>query len=112
VIVIGRVNDVQLYRELVRRGVSEYLVAPLNPLQLIETISGLYLKSDAPPIGRVTVFAGTRGGTGASTIAHNTGWCVAEGLKINTAIIDLDLPFGTAGLNFNEDPGTGVADAL
>ena len=112
VIVIGRVNDVQLYRELVRRGVSEYLVAPLNPLQLIETISGLYVKSDAPPIGRVTVFAGTRGGTGASTIAHNTGWCVAEGLRINTAIIDLDLPFGTAGLNFNEDPGTGVADAL
>jgi pilus assembly protein CpaE len=112
VIVIGRVNDVQLYRELVRRGVSEYLVAPLNPLQLIETISGLYVKADAPPIGRVTVFAGARGGTGASTIAHNTAWCVAEGLRINTAIIDLDLPFGTAGLNFNEDPGTGVADAL
>jgi pilus assembly protein CpaE len=112
VIVIGRVNDVHLYRELVRRGVSEYLVAPLNPLQLIETISGLYVRSDAPPIGRVVIFAGARGGSGSSTIAHNTGWYVAEGLNINTAIIDLDLPFGTAGLNFNEDPGSGVADAL
>jgi pilus assembly protein CpaE len=112
VIVIGRVNDVHLYRELVRRGVSEYLVAPLNPLQLIETISGLYVKADAPPIGRVVVFAGARGGSGSSTIAHNTGWYVAEGLNIDTAIIDLDLPFGTAGLNFNEDPGNGVADAL
>jgi pilus assembly protein CpaE len=58
------------------------------------------------------VFAGARGGAGASTIAHNVAWHVAEGLKINTAIIDLDLPFGTAGLNFNEDPGQGVADAL
>jgi pilus assembly protein CpaE len=112
VIVIGRVNDVQLYRELTRRGISEYLVAPLNPLQLIETISGLYVKPDARPIGRVVAFAGARGGVGASTIAHNTGWYIAERLKINTAIIDLDLPFGTAGLNFNEDPGTGVADAL
>jgi pilus assembly protein CpaE len=112
VIVIGRVNDVQLYRELTRRGVSEYLVAPLNPLQLIETISGLYVKPDARPIGRVVAFAGARGGVGASTIAHNTGWYIAETLKINTAIVDLDLPFGTAGLNFNEDPGTGVADAL
>jgi pilus assembly protein CpaE len=112
VIVVGRVNDVQLYRELTRRGVSEYLVAPLTPLHIIETISNLYVNPKAPPIGRVVVFAGARGGAGASTIAHNVAWYVAEGLKIDTAIIDFDLPFGTAGLNFNEDPGQGVADAL
>lgn len=112
VIVIGRMNDVTLYRELVRRGVSEYLVAPLSVLQIIETIAGLYVNPKAPPIGRVIVFAGSRGGSGASTIAHNVGWHIAEKLKIDTAIIDFDLPFGTAGLNFNEDPGQGVADAL
>jgi pilus assembly protein CpaE len=112
VIVVGRVNDVQLYRELTRRGVSEYLVAPLNPLQIIETISNLYINPDAPPIGRVLAFAGARGGTGASTLAHNVGWYIAERLKVDTAIIDFDLPFGTAGLNFNEDPGQGIADAL
>jgi pilus assembly protein CpaE len=112
VVVIGRVNDVQLYRELIRRGVSEYLVAPLNPVQLIETISGLYANPDAPPIGRVIAFASARGGTGSSTIAHNVGWYIAESLKVDTAILDLDLPFGTAGLDFNEDPGQGIADAL
>ncbi len=112
VIVIGRVNDVQLYRELTRRGVSEYLVAPLNTLQIIETIANLYVTAKAPPIGRVVVFAGARGGVGASTLAHNVGWCIAEGLKIDTAIIDFDLAFGTVGLNFNEDTAQGVADAL
>jgi pilus assembly protein CpaE len=112
VIVIGRVNDVQLYRELTRRGVSEYLVAPLNTLQIIETVANLYVTAKAPPIGRVVVFAGARGGVGASTLAHNVGWCIAEGLKIDTAIIDFDLAFGTVGLNFNEDTGQGVADAL
>jgi len=112
VVVIGRANDVQLYRELTRRGVSEYLVAPLNPLQVIETISNLYASPKAAPIGRVCVFAGARGGVGASTIAHNVGWYIAETLKIDTAIIDFDLAFGTAGLNFNEDPGQGIADAL
>lgn len=112
VIVVGRSNDVQLYRELVRRGVSEYLVGPSTPLQFIETISGLYVSPGSAPIGRVVVFTGARGGVGASTIAHNVAWYVAEGLKINTAIIDLDLPFGTAGLNFNEDPAQTVADAL
>jgi pilus assembly protein CpaE len=112
VIVVGRSNDVQLYRELIRRGVSEYLVGPLSPLQFIETISGLYVNPNAPPIGRVVVVTGARGGAGASTIAHNLAWYIADGFKINTAIVDLDLPFGTAGLNFNEDPGQGVADAL
>src|SRR6185369_1406286 len=112
VIVVGRSNDVQLYRELVRRGVSEYLVGPSTPLQFIETISGLYVSPTSAPIGRVVVFTSARGGAGASTIAHNVGWYVAESLKINTAIIDLDLPFGTAGLNFNEDPAQTVADAL
>ena len=112
VIVIGRANDVELYRDLMRRGVSEYLVAPLNPLHIIEVISGLYLNPEAPPVGRVISFIGCRGGAGSSTLSHNIGWCIAERLKINTTIMDLDLSFGTVGLNFNEEPGQGVAEAL
>ncbi|HSM96408.1 MAG TPA: AAA family ATPase [Rhizomicrobium sp.] len=112
VVIVGRVNDVELYRELMRRGVSEYLVAPLNPLHLIEVISGLYLNPEAAPIGRIVTFLGARGGVGSSTLAHNVGWCIAERLKINTTIVDLDMPFGTVGLNFNEEPSQGVADAL
>ncbi|HEY0301151.1 MAG TPA: pilus assembly protein CpaE, partial [Rhizomicrobium sp.] len=112
VVVVGRVNDVELYRELMRRGASEYLVAPLNPLHLIEVISGLYLDPDAAPIGRVIAFIGARGGAGSSALAHNVGWCIAEELRINTTIVDLDLPFGTTGLDFNDEPTQGVADAL
>jgi len=112
VVIVGRINDVELYRELMRRGVSEYLVAPLNPLHLIEVISGLYLNPEAPPVGRIISFFAARGGAGASTLAHNAGWCIAERLRINTTIIDFDLSFGTLGLNFNEEPGQGVAEAL
>ena len=112
VLIVGRVNDVELYRELMRRGVSEYLVAPLNPLHLIEVISGLYLDPEAQPIGRVVSVVGCRGGVGSSTLAHNVGWCVAERFQINTTVVDLDLAFGTSGLDFNEEPGQGVAEAL
>ncbi|HEU4548706.1 MAG TPA: AAA family ATPase, partial [Rhizomicrobium sp.] len=112
VIVVGRVNDVELYRELMRRGASEYLVAPLSPLQLIEVISGLYLDPGATPIGRVVAFVAARGGVGSSTLAHNVAWCIAEELEINTTIVDLDLPFGTTGLDFNDEASQGVADAL
>ncbi|HWX90478.1 MAG TPA: AAA family ATPase [Rhizomicrobium sp.] len=112
VIVVGRVNDVELYRELMRRGASEYLVAPLSPLQLIEVISGLYLDPGAAPIGRVVAVIGARGGAGSSTLSHNIGWCIAEELHINTTIVDLDLPFGTVGLDFNDEASQGVCDAL
>jgi pilus assembly protein CpaE len=112
VIVIGRVNDVELYRELMRRGASEYLVAPLAPLQLIEIISGLYTDRSAAPIGRVIAFVGARGGSGSSTLSHNVGWCIAEEMHINTTIVDLDLPFGTVGLDFNDESSQGVSDAL
>lgn len=112
VVVVGRVNDVELYRELMRRGASEYLVAPLEPLQLIEVISGLYLDPGAAPIGRVVAVIGARGGAGSSTLSHNIGWCIAEELHINTTIVDLDLPFGTVGLDFNDEASQGVCDAL
>ena len=112
VIVVGRSNDVELYRELMRRGASEYLIAPVEPLDLIEVISGLYLDPGASPIGRVVAVMGARGGAGSSTVAHNIGWCIAEELHINTTIVDLDLPFGTVGLDFNDEASQGVADAL
>lgn len=112
VVVIGRVNDVELYRELMRRGASEYMVAPLDPLHLIEVIAGLYADPQGRPIGKVISFIGARGGVGASTLCHNAGWCVAEEFRINTTVVDFDLPFGTVALDFNDEPGQSVADAL
>lgn len=112
VIVVGRANDIALYRELMKRGVSEYLVPPMKPLQLIQSITNLYSDPSAPFIGRSIAFVGAKGGVGASTIAHNFGHCLTEFMQTNAVIVDLDLPFGTAGLDFNQDPLQGVADAL
>jgi pilus assembly protein CpaE len=92
--------------------VSEYLVAPIQPMQLISAIGGLYNDPSAPFVGRSIAFVGARGGAGASTVAHNTAYAVAERVSAETVIVDFDLPFGTAGLDFNQDPLSGVADAL
>jgi pilus assembly protein CpaE len=112
VIVIGGSNDITLYREMIRQGVNEYLVAPLNPLQVIEAIASLYHNPQTAPIGKVFAFVGARGGTGSSTVAHNTAWSIAEDLHISTTVVDLDVPFGTTGLDFNQDTGQGIAEAL
>jgi pilus assembly protein CpaE len=112
VVVIGRHNDVELYRELMRRGASEYLVAPLEPMHVIEVVAGLYADPESRPLGRVIAFMGSRGGTGSSTLCHNVGWCIAEEERINTTIVDFDLPFGTVALDYNDEPGQTIADAL
>ena len=112
VIVIGHVNDVVLYRELVRRGVSEYVVAPVKVIQVIESISAIYTDPETGPVGQVIAFIGSKGGSGSSTVCHNTAFCIASLVKSDVVIADLDLPFGTAGLDFNQDPIQGIAEAL
>jgi pilus assembly protein CpaE len=112
VVAIGHINDVMLYRELVRRGVSEYVVAPLNVLQVIESISAVYTDPETGPVGQVIAFVGAKGGSGSSTVCHNTAFAIASALKNDVVIADLDLPFGTAGLDFNQDPIQGIAEAL
>ncbi len=112
VVVIGQLNDISVYRELIRQGISEYLVAPLTVPQIIDSISGLFVDPDQPAIGRTIVFTGAKGGAGSSTVAHNASWFIAETMLEDVTLVDLDLPFGTAGLDFNHDPAQGVADAL
>jgi pilus assembly protein CpaE len=112
VIVIGRFNDIQLYRDLMRRGVSEYLMAPVRAIDVIGAICGLFSAADAKPVGRVLAVVGAKGGVGASTVAHNIAWAIARDLGLDSVVADLDLAFGTAGLDYNQDPPQGVADAV
>jgi pilus assembly protein CpaE len=112
VVVTGRVNDIILYRDLMARGVSEYLVAPFGVLDFVQTLSHLYTSPGAEPIGRLIAVTGVKGGVGASTIAHNIAWSIGRGLDIATVVVDMDLPFGTAGLDFNQDPPQGIAEAV
>src|SRR6266446_993660 len=112
VVVIGRVNDVMLYRELVRRGISDYVIMPVNALDVVRSICGLFSAPEAKAVGRIIGIVGAKGGVGASTIAHNVAWAIARDLALDSVVADLDLAFGTAGLDYNQDPPQGVADAV
>ena len=112
VILIGRINDVALYRELVRRGVSDYVIAPVTAIDIVRSICNLFSAPEAKAVGRIIAVAGAKGGVGASTIAHNVAWAIARDLATDSVVADLDLAFGTAGLDYNQDPPQGIADAL
>ncbi len=112
VLVVGRHNDVRLYRELMQRGISEYLVAPVGLVDILEPIARIFVDDEAEPLGRTLAFIGAKGGVGSSTIAHNVAWSVAKLFSAEVVLCDLDLPFGTANINFDQDPPQGIAEAL
>src|SRR5580693_7811926 len=96
VVVLGKLNDIVLYRQLIARGVSEYLVAPFGVVDFIQAISQLFSVPGAKPLGRVIAVVGAKGGVGASTVAHNLAWSLASVTEMATIIADFDLAFGTA----------------
>ncbi len=112
-IVIGRVNDVMLYRELVRRGVSDYVIAPgrgdrRRALDLQPVLGRRKPKPSAASLPS----SAPRAASAPSTVAHNVAWAIARDLALDSVVADLDLAFGTAGLDYNQDPPQGIADAV
>ncbi len=112
VVVIGTANDTAPYRELVRRGVSDYVIGPVNALDVVRSVCSLFSVSEAVAVGRIIAIVGAKGGVGASTVAHNVAWAIARDLALDSVVIDLDLAFGTAGLDYNKDPLQGIANAV
>jgi pilus assembly protein CpaE len=112
VIVIGGYNDVLLYRELKRRGVTEYIVAPFDDRVVVQTISEAFSEKSVAEFGRLCAFIGARGGVGSSTLAQNVAFNLASDYQQNVVLADMDLGYGTAGLNLNQDPVHGIAEAV
>ena len=112
VIVIGSINDVQVYRRLVSQGVAEYLVGPVSTQEIVEAVVEAIRDPSAKQQGRLISFIGARGGVGSTTVACNAAWTLADMTKDETILIDLDLNFGTAALGLNLDPKQSVGDAL
>ena len=112
VLLMGTSNDINLYRELIRRGVAEYLVGQVAPRQILEAVTNIFEDPEAPPMGRSIAFMGSRGGGGSSSIAHNTAWHLGQEYGEEVSVIDLDVTFGTAALSFNLETQQTLEQAL
>lgn len=121
VIAVGTINDVKLYRDLVASGLQDYLLKPLSGDALREafmhaqvTLQGpKHVETDTSDRPRTTIAViGTRGGVGASTVASSLAWLSSDSQGRSTALLDLDVQFGTGALAFDLEPGRGLTDAL
>ncbi len=120
VIAAGQVNDVRLYRDLVASGIHDYLLKPLHPDMLRDTFGHAQTILNAPKHVEASIdrahcsiaVIGTRGGVGASTIATSIAWLIADRESRSTALLDLDVHFGTGALSLDIEPGRGLTDAI
>lgn len=112
VMIIGHFNDILIYRKLLSNGISEYLVAPVSMADVMSTISSIFASNETGVLGRLIAFVGAKGGCGSSTICHNVAWSVASTFRTEVVLADLDLPFGTANINLDQDPTQGIAEAV
>lgn len=112
VVIVGYYNDIGLYRELIRNGISEYMVQPVAMPDVLTAMASIFVDPEAEPLGRSIAFIGSKGGTGASTIAHNCAFGISNLFSTETILADLDLPYGTANIDFDQDPAQGIAEAV
>jgi len=120
VIAIGQVNDVRLYRDLIASGIHDYLLKPLSPAQVRDALVMAQAVFAAPKHGDgagtkrhlTTTVIGTRGGVGASMVATSLAWLFSTDSKLPTALLDLDIHFGTGALSLDLEPGRGLTDAI
>ena len=119
VIAAGQVNDVRLYRDLVASGIHDYLLKPFTVDQLRDTfahaqsiLSGPRGEAQADKPHVLSAVIGVRGGVGASTIATSLAWLLGEKANRSTALLDLDVHFGTGALALDLEPGRGLTDAI
>lgn len=120
VIATGQVNDVRLYRDLLSSGIHDYLLKPLSAGQLRDALNTAQAVFSAPRHAEVdgdkphvaTAVVGTRGGVGASTLATSIAWLFSMEHNRSTALLDLDVHFGTGALSLDLEPGRGLTDAI
>lgn len=120
VIAIGQVNDVRLYRDLLASGIHDYLLKPLNAQAVHDALNGALTVFTTPKGGEdgavkrhiSTAVVGTRGGVGASTLATSLAWLFSNDHSAPTALLDLDVHFGTGALALDLEPGRGLTDAI
>lgn len=112
VIIVGYYNDIGLYRDLIRNGISEYMVQPIAMPDIMGAMAAIFVDPEAEPLGRSIAFIGAKGGVGASTVAHNCAFGISNLFSTETILADLDLPYGTANIDFDQDPAQGIAEAV
>ncbi len=115
VVMLSPNQSPEFLRHGMRIGLREILPVPIAKEPLLEAIGRIQQRmalAAAPKRkGKVLTFVGCKGGSGATFLATNLAYALAQAGEKRVALIDLNCQFGDAALYVSERvPATTVAD--
>lgn len=111
-IVIGPVNDVNLYRNLTSMGVGDYLVKPVPLETLSEVIAGALIKKLGISGSRLIGVVGSKGGVGTSSLTQGLAWGLSEKMEQKTFLMDAASGWSTLSVGMGFEPVTSLDEAV
>ncbi|PCK00553.1 MAG: type II secretion protein ATPase [Zetaproteobacteria bacterium] len=109
-IIIGPVNDVYLYRQLIEMGVSDYLVRPVKPEILKDVIAKALIQRLGVSDSRLIAFVGAKGGVGTSYIAQICAWIASDIMEHKTLLIDAAGSWSPLSVGVGFDPSASLSE--
>ena len=115
-IIIGDQSNVDLLTHALRAGVKDFIDEKHYQDRLVDVFNNIkktITQSHKPHNeNRLNVFINAKGGSGSSFIASNVAYILSREAQLRVALVDLDLQFGTIGLNFDQMPKYTLTQAV
>ncbi len=114
-IVIGDASNAQSMRIAMQAGARDFLTEPVlteDLLAAIELVSAERRGSKSHKHCELVAFINAKGGSGATFLACNVAHLFTSVSNLKTAIVDLDLQFGTLPQYLDVQPKRGLLEAL
>jgi pilus assembly protein CpaE len=116
IIIVGDHKNVDLLGLAIRAGVKDFIDYQDYENKLVGVVCNI--KKNITNIfkyinvKRLNVIINAKGGSGASFIASNVAYLLSRYTRSKVALVDLDLQFGSTGLNFDRVPKYTLTEAL
>jgi len=112
VVVVGDVNDLNFYRELIKRGVVEYFVKPASVDDVVTALRARpqQAQASANANGKVISFISSSSGDGSTSVALNVAYMLATKHGAETVVVDMDYQFGLVARSLDLAFSTGIKD--
>ena len=114
IIIVGDQKNIELLSQAIRAGVKDFI----DYKDYEDKLDGVFcnVKKNITHVHnnvkRLNAIINAKGGSGASFIASNVAYVLSKDTRLKVELVDLDLQFGTIGLNFDKVPKYTITEAL
>jgi pilus assembly protein CpaE len=110
-VIIGPVNDVYLYRQMIDMGISDYLVKPISSDVMAEVCAKTLIEKIGVKGSRLIAYIGAKGGVGTSLLGQTAALGVSQFMDQKTFLLDTCGGWSTLSVGLGFEPSTTLVEA-